>query len=58
MTVSANITTLTGVDQGSGVNITDANDSVGRTLSGTNNADTLSGQGGGDVFSAATATTP
>ena len=50
VTVSANITTLTGVDQGSGVNITDANDSVGRTLSGTNNADTLSGQGGGDVF--------
>ena len=51
VTVSANITTLTGTDQGSGINITDANDAVGRTLNGTSNADTLSGQGGADTFS-------
>ncbi|MEX2451318.1 MAG: FecR domain-containing protein [Rhodospirillales bacterium] len=49
-TVDAGITDLAATDEGSGVTITDANDSNGRTLTGGANNDTLTGFGGADTL--------
>jgi Ca2+-binding RTX toxin-like protein len=49
--VSSNVTDLKAVQSGSsGVSITDANDSTGRTLHGSSFADTLVGNGGADTL--------
>jgi hypothetical protein len=50
-TTSAAISTLTGTTSfASGIQITDADDSIGRTLQGTADDDFLSGVGGDDIF--------
>ena len=52
VTVSDVVTNLTAIktEFTSGFNITDANDSIGRTLTGSAKNDTLSGLGGDDIF--------
>ena len=49
--VSSAVSTLTAISSlGSGVRVFDASDSVGRTLIGSSDGDTLSGFGGDDIF--------
>ena len=49
--VTSAVTSLTAISSlSSGVRVFDANDSVGRTLIGTDDPDTLSGFGGDDIF--------
>ncbi|MAL61952.1 MAG: hypothetical protein CL563_02990, partial [Alphaproteobacteria bacterium] len=49
--VTSAVTSLTAISSlGSGVRVFDANDTVGRTLIGTADGDTLSGFGGDDIF--------